>query len=85
MPVGGQMVVPATALAEQRAAPRPTLPREMPVVPIVAPSSGGTSTSRTINIHPGAVVIHANRIDETAAMKIDRELAKLLERRMERK
>lgn len=43
------------------------------------------STDQSIHIHPGAVVIHANRIDETAAAKIDRELAKLIERRRERR
>ena len=84
--IGGQMVVPAIAPAAQRATPRPTFPRETGALPAFAMAGGGMgSTDQSIHIHPGAVVIHANRIDETAAAKIDRELAKLIERRRERR
>jgi hypothetical protein len=82
---GGQLAVPASAPAVQRATPRPAISREMPVMPAMAmagAAAGGGSS--TITIGPGAIVINATRIDERAAMLIDRELAKLLERRLER-
>ncbi|MHC4253343.1 MAG: phage tail family protein, partial [Planctomycetota bacterium] len=83
--MGGQLVVPATAPATQRATPRPTLPRDVPAMPALAlAGAGGGTIDRSVHIHPGSIVIHANRIDERAAMLIDRELAKLLERRLER-
>ena len=83
--MGGQLVVPATAPAVQRATPRPTIPRDVPAMPAMAmAAAGGGGVSNTIAIQPGAIVIHAARIDERAAMQIDRELGKLLERRLER-
>jgi len=85
-PVGGQMVVPATAPAVQRATPRPTFPRETIALPTLAfAGAGGGQIDQSINIQPGAIVIHATKIDESVAIKIDRELAKLLERRRERR
>jgi SPP1 gp7 family putative phage head morphogenesis protein len=36
-------------------------------------------------IEPGAVVIYANKVDEAFAMQLDRELAKIIERRRERR
>jgi hypothetical protein len=83
LPVAGQLVVPATAPAIQRASPRPTFPRELPAMPALALAGAG-SIDRSVHIHPGAVVIHATRIDERVAVRIDRELAKLIERRLER-
>jgi len=47
--------------------------------------AGGGSTDRSIHIEPGAVVIYANKVDEAFAMQLDRELAKILERRRERR
>jgi len=83
--MGGQLVVAATAPAVQRATPRPTIPRTMPAMPALAlAGAGGGTVDRSVHIHPGAVVIHATRIDERTAMQIDRELAKLIERRLER-
>lgn len=84
--IGGQMVVPATAPAEQRAAPRPTIPRESVAMPALAMAGAGAgSADQSIHIHQGAIVVYANRFDESAARKIDRELAKLIERRRERR
>jgi len=85
LPVGGQLVVPATAPATSRAVPRPTLPREIPVPAMALAGAGGGSTDRSIHIEPGAVVIYANKVDEAFAMQLDRELAKILERRRERR
>lgn len=88
MPVGGRMKVPATAPAVQPAMPRPTFPGKTAFMPAPALAGAGgppSSIDQSIHIGPGAIVINATRIDETAAMKIDRELAKLLERRRERK
>jgi hypothetical protein len=57
----------------------------MPAMPALAlAGAGGGAVDRSVHIHPGAVVIHATRIDERVAMQIDRELAKLIERRLER-
>jgi hypothetical protein len=84
--VGGQMVVSATAPAAQRATPRPTIPREAMAMPALAMAgAGGGAADQSIHIHQGAIVVYANRFDETAAQKIDRELAKLIERRRERR
>ena len=85
LPVGGQMVVPATAPAVQSATPRPTFPRETAFMPAPALAGAGGPVDQSIHIGPGAIVIHATRIDETVALRIDRELAKLLERRRERR
>ncbi|MHC5057132.1 MAG: hypothetical protein ACYTKD_20840 [Planctomycetota bacterium] len=83
--MAGQLVVPATAPAVQRATARPTFPREFPAMPALAlAGAGGGTVDRSVHIHPGAIVIHATRIDERVAMQIDRELAKLIERRLER-
>jgi TP901 family phage tail tape measure protein len=86
LPVGGRMVVSATTPAVQSAMPRPTISRETMVMPAPAFANAGAGTvDQSIHIAPGAIVIHATKIDETVAMKIDRELAKLLERRRERR
>ncbi len=83
--IGGQLVVPATAPAVQRATPRPTFPRAMSAMPALAMAgAGGGTVDRSVHIHSGAIVIHATRIDERTAMQIDRELGKLIERRLER-
>ncbi len=85
-PVSGQMIVPATAPAAQRATPKPTFPRETFAMPSLALAGAGAGQiDQSINIGPGAVVIHATKIDESVALRIDRELAKLLERRRERR
>jgi hypothetical protein len=47
--------------------------------------AGAGPVDQSIHIEAGAIVIHASKIDETAALRIDRELAKHLERRRERK
>jgi len=46
--------------------------------------AGGGSVDRSVHIHAGAIQIHATKIDERTAMQIDRELARLIERRLER-
>ena len=85
VPAGGQLVVPATAPAVQRATARPTFPRGFPAMPALAlAGAGGGTVDRSVHVHPGAIVIHATRIDERTAMQIDRELAQLIERRLER-
>lgn len=84
-PVAGQMVVPATSPATQVATPKPVFPREASALPGLAfAGAGAGQIDQSINISPGAIVIHATKIDESVASKIDRELAKLLERRRER-
>ena len=84
--VGGQMVVSATAPATERASARPTIPRDSFAMPSLAMAGAGRGTTdQSIHIHPGAIVVYANRFDESAAQKIDRELAKLIERRRERR
>jgi TP901 family phage tail tape measure protein len=85
-PVGGQAVVTASVPAVQGAVPRPASPGETLVVPPPALAAAGAGTvDQSINIQSGAIVIHATKIDEAAALKIDRELARLLERRRERR
>jgi len=84
-PVGGQLVVPATAPAFQRAVPRPTIPREVSMPAMALAGAGGGPTDQSVHIGAGAVVIYANKVDESFAMQLDRELAKILERRRERR
>lgn len=80
-------VVSVSTPAVQTATPSMTAvtrePFEMPAPAYAAMQSGPVDQS--IHIEPGAIVIHAAKIDESAALRIDRELAKLLERRRERK
>ena len=81
-----QIAVPSMQTTPQAATYKPaipTVPSTLPAPAFSAPQSGNIDQS--INIQPGAIVIHATKIDETAALRIDRELAKLLERRRERK
>ena len=47
--------------------------------------AGGGPTDQSVHIGAGAVVIYANKVDESFAMQLDRELAKILERRRERR
>jgi len=86
LPVGGQMVVPATAPASERASPRPTVPREAGALPAYAmAAAGGGATNQSVVIQSGAIQIHAVRVDENVIRRIDYELAKLIRRRQERK
>jgi len=86
LPVGGQMVVPATAPASERATPRPTVPREAGALPAYAmAAAGGGATNQSVVIQSGAIQIHAVRVDENVIRRIDYELAKLIRRRRERK
>jgi hypothetical protein len=84
LPVGGQMVVPATAPAMERATPRPTVPREASALPAFAAAAAGP-VDQSIVIQPGAIQIHAVRVDEEVVRRIDFELAKLIRRRQERR
>ena len=84
-PIGGQTVIPATAPAVQRAVPRPTIPREVAMPVMAMAGGGGGSYDQSVRIEPGAVVIHANKIDEAFAMQLDAELGKIIERRRERR
>lgn len=84
LPVGGQMVVPATAPAVKRAMPRPTVPREATALPAFAAAAAGP-VDQSIVIQPGAIQIHAVRVDEQVVRRIDFELAKLIRRRQERR
>jgi len=84
--VGGQFVVPATASATQRAVARPTIPRDAFAMPALALAGAGAgSVDRSVHIHAGAIQIHAARVDERMVARIDQELGKLLERRLERR
>ncbi len=63
--VAGQLVVPATAPAVERAVPRPTFPRGGFAMPAPAlAGAGGGSVDRSVHIHAGAIQIHATKIDE---------------------
>jgi TP901 family phage tail tape measure protein len=84
LPVGGQMVVPATAPAMERATPRPTVPRDATALPAFAAAAAGP-VDQSIVIQPGAIQIHAVRVDEEVVRRIDFELAKLIRRRQERR
>ena len=84
LPVGGQMVVPATAPAASRATPRPTVPREATALPAFAAAAAGP-VDQSIVIQTGAIQIHAVRVDEEVVRRIDFELAKLIRRRQERR
>ena len=86
LPVGGQMIVPATAPAAQRAMARPRVPRDAGALPSMAlAASGGGPVDQSIVIQSGAVVINATRVDESIVLKIEHELAKILECRRERR
>jgi hypothetical protein len=85
LPVGGQMVVPATAPAASRATPRPTVPREAMALPTFAAATAGGPVDQSIVIQAGAIQIHAVRVDEEVVRRIDFELAKLIRRRQERR
>jgi len=86
LPVGGQLVVSATAPAVERATPRPTVPREAGALPAYAMAAvAGGSTDQSIVIQSGAIQIHAVRVDENVIRRIDYELAKLIRRRQERR
>ncbi len=85
LPVGGQMVVPATAPAASRATPRPTVPREAMALPAFAAATAGGPVDQSITIQPGAIQIHAVRVDDEVIRRIDFELAKLIRRRQERR
>jgi len=86
IPVGGQLVVPATAPAPERATARPTVPRDAGELPAFAmATAGGGPTDQSIVIQPGAIQIHAVRVDENVIRQIDYELAKLIRRRQERR
>jgi len=85
LPVGGQLVVPATAPATERATPRPTVPREAGELPAYAMAAGGGQAGQSIVIQSGAIQIHAVRVDENVIRRIDYELAKLIRRRQERR
>jgi hypothetical protein len=93
-PIGKSAVVPVPAPvvsvstpAVQTATPSmEPIQREPLAMPSLALAGAGAGpVDQSIHIGPGAIVIHATKIDETAALRIDRELAKLLERRRERK
>ncbi len=86
VPVGGQMVVPATAPAAERATARPTIPGRAPAFPMPVPALAGAGpVDNSIVIEAGAVQIHAVRVDEETVRRIDFELAKLMRRRQERR
>ncbi|MBI2930623.1 MAG: hypothetical protein HYY16_03145, partial [Planctomycetes bacterium] len=84
VPMGGQMVVPATASAAQPATARPTIPGRVPDFPMPLLAGGG-STDSSITIEAGAIQIHAVRVDEGTVRQIDFELARLIRRRQERR
>jgi len=86
LPVGGQLVVPATAPASERATPRPTVPREAGELPAYAMAGAAAGPAgQSIVIQSGAIQIHAVRVDENVIRRIDYELAKLIRRRQERR
>jgi len=81
-----QIAVPSVQSAPQVATFKPAIPTGPSTLPAPAfAGAGGGPIDQSIHIAPGAIVIHATKIDETAALRIDRELAKLLERKRERK
>lgn len=85
LPVGGQLVVSATAPAASRAMPRPTVPREAAALPAFAAAAAAGPVDQSITIQAGAIQIHAVRVDEQVVRRIDFELAKLIRRRQERR
>ena len=78
----GRAVAPASIPEPVMA--RPVFPATLMPAFAMGAAVGAGSVDRSVNIAQGAVVINATKIDERAAMQIDRELARLIERRMER-
>jgi hypothetical protein len=68
----------------ERATPRPTVPRDAAALPAFAAAAAGP-VDQSIVIQPGAIQIHAVRVDEEVVRRIDFELAKLIRRRQERR
>ncbi|TET34844.1 MAG: phage tail tape measure protein [Planctomycetota bacterium] len=85
-PVGGQIMVAATASATERAVARPRVPRDAGELPAYAMAAApSASSSQSVVIQSGAIQIHAVRVDENVVRRIDYELAKLIRRRQERR
>ena len=55
------------------------------VLPGLALAGGGGQVDQSIVIQPGAIQIHAVRVDERVIRQIDFELAKLIRRRQQRR
>jgi hypothetical protein len=60
------------------------VPRDAMALPAFAAASAGGPVDQSIVIQPGAIQIHAVRVDEEVIRRIDFELAKLIRRRQER-
>ena len=83
---GGQRVVSATASPMERAGARPSPTRAQDaLLPPMALAGAGGSSDKSITIQSGAIQIHAVRVDEQVIRQIDFELARLIQRRQERR